>query len=114
METPLDADGSPDTSAGSNALWYDENGHEISEEAALTEHILDENGNEVCTFLWKNRTVIRFRYDGSGQLPVTAITNADYQKALQTANLLLTTACAVCLAAVAAPLCYFFKKRQKA
>lgn len=113
METPFDFDVSLDPSSDSNAVWYDENGNVVSEEEALTERILDKNGNEVCSFLWKNRNVIRFRYDESGQLPVTAITNTEYQKALKTADLLLTAASTVCLLSIAAPLWYFFKKRQK-
>lgn len=113
METPFDFDVSLDPSSDSNAVWYDENGNVISEEEALTEQILDENGNEVCSFLWKNRSVIHLRYDGSGRLPVTVITNADYQKALKTADLLLAGASIVCILSIAAPLWYFFKKRQK-
>ena len=70
-----------------DTIYYDEYGNEISEEEALTRRLEDLNGNVVCEYIDRNKSVISIRYtpkDGT-ILPITVCTQSDLIKAKQTA-----------------------------
>lgn len=98
-----------------DAVYYDEYGNEISEEEALTRTLEDRNGNVVCEYIDRNKSVISLRYtpkDGT-VLPITVCTEGDLQEAQQIAavrHVIFGVAyCIECLAIVL----FYFKKRMR-
>lgn len=95
--------------------YYDEYGNEISEEEALTRKLEDKNGDVVCEYVDRNRSVVSLRYtpkDGT-VLPITVFTEADLQAARQTAavrHVIFGVAYGVESLAV---ILVYFKKRAK-
>lgn len=64
-------------------VWYDEYGNEISEEQARTRQLTDKNGQVVCEYVQRNRSVVSLTYtpqDGT-VLPITARTQAQLDAA---------------------------------
>lgn len=64
-------------------VWYDEYGNEISEEQAGTRQLTDKNGQVVCEYVQRNRSVVSLTYtpqDGT-VLPITVRTQAQLDAA---------------------------------
>lgn len=115
METPVNSSDAPVSSAesaASTAVYYDETGREISEEEALTQILLDEKGNELGRFLWKNDSVIRYQHASNSLVPATVFTSSDWQRALRLSNSLLTGAALLCILAAGIPIAFYLKKRE--
>ena len=82
MEQPLEYDGYDSGSvavAPDDTVYYDVDGNEISEEEFYREDVTvydgSPEGKTVCTFIWRNRTVIFYRTaDSEDGLPIAAIT----------------------------------------
>lgn len=95
--------------------YYDEYGNEISEEEALTRRLEDSNGNVVCEFIVRNKSVVSMNYrpqDGT-ILPVTVYTQDDLDAARQKAAVRhVIFGAAYCIECLAIMVVYF-KKRAK-
>jgi hypothetical protein len=95
--------------------YYDAYGNEISEEEALTCRLEDEDGNVVCEYIDRNKSVVSLRYkpkDGT-ILPITVCTEDDLQEAQQTVAVRhVIFGAAYCIECFAVVLVYF-KKRAK-
>jgi len=64
--------------------YHDAEGNEISEEEALTETLVDINGNVVCTYLHRNSNVFSIEYTSEREgtvLPIRVWTMQDYHAA---------------------------------
>ena len=95
--------------------YYDRYGNAISEEEALTRTLEDKNGNVVCTYVERNRSVSSLRYEQKEDsvLPITVISNREYQIARQQYNLINTVYCVLYPIEVLAVLLIYFKKRAR-
>jgi hypothetical protein len=95
--------------------YYDEYGNEISKDEALTCRLEDEDGNVVCEYIDRNKSVVSLRYkpkDGT-ILPITVCTEDDLQDAQQTVAVRhVIFGAAYCIECLAVVLVYF-KKRAK-
>jgi hypothetical protein len=96
------------------STYYDEDGNEISEDEAMTRRIEDGDGNVVCEYIWRNKSVVSISTSkGGGILPITAYTEDDLREAQQTASvrhrIFGAAYCIECLAVVV----LYFKKRAK-
>lgn len=97
------------------AIYYDENGNEISEEQARHRMLEDKNGNVVCEYIDKNESVCSLRYspkDGT-VLPITVCTYKDLQKAQETVAVRHVIFAVVYFLELAAVLVLYFRKRAK-
>ena len=96
-------------------IYYDEFGNEIAEEEALHRTLTDENGNVVCEYTARNRSVVSLRYtpkDGT-VLPITVCTYDNLQEAegkVAVRNVIFGAA--YCMETIAILLVYV-KKRAK-
>lgn len=96
-------------------VYYDEYGNEVSEEEALTRTLEDSNGNTVCTYIDRNRSVSSIRYtpkDGT-VLPIQVIPTSDYRVAARMSNLISTAYCVLYPVELLAVLLFYFRKRAK-
>ena len=95
--------------------YYDRYGNAISEEEALTRTLEDKNGNVVCTYIERNRSVSALRYEAKEDtvLPITVISLREYQIASRQSILINTAYCALYPIEVLAVLLIYFKKRTK-
>lgn len=93
-------------------IWYDENGNEISEEEALTQTMRDSDGNVICTYVCRNRTVSSIRYSTGDTIRVVTY---DALRVGQQRHELLNAGFAVlyCAETIAALIVYM-KMRKKA
>ena len=75
----------------------------------------DKNGNVVCTYIERNRSVSALRYDAKEDtvLPITVISLREYQIASRQSILINTAYCALYPIEVLAVLLIYFKKRTK-
>lgn len=82
----------PESEPGSEAVYMDEYGDEITEEEweekNLRRTLTDKNGNVVCAYIDRNKSVCSVRYTetGDGILPITVCTNDDLEKAQEEAG----------------------------
>ena len=95
--------------------YYDRYGNAISEEEALTRTLEDKNGNVVCTYIERNRSVSALRYEPKEDtvLPITVISLREYQIASQQSIMIMTAYCVLYPIEVLAALLIYFKKRAK-
>ena len=95
--------------------YYDRYGNAISEEEALTRTLEDKNGNVVCTYVERNGSVSSLRYEQKEDtvLPITVISNREYQIARQQQDLINTAYCVLYPIEMLAVLLIYFKKRAK-
>ena len=63
--------------------YYDENGNEITKEQWLHRTLEDENGNVVCEYMARNRSVVSMRYSPKNGtvLPITVCTYQELEEA---------------------------------
>ena len=95
--------------------WYDKDGNVITEEEALTETLEDINGNVVCTYIERNKSVTSIRYspkDGT-VLPIQVITTDDYQAAARISEMITTAYCLLYPIELLAVLFIYLRKRMK-
>ena len=96
-------------------VYYDRYGNEVSEEDALTRTLEDSNGNTVCTYIDRNRSVSSIRYtpkEGT-VLPIQVIPSSDYRVAARMSNLINTVYCVLYPAELLAVLLFYFRKRAR-
>lgn len=97
------------------AEWYDEDGNLISEEEFPITTLKDENGNVVCTYTHKNRSVSSISYtskDGT-VLPIKVVTTSGYRVAEGLSDGINTAYCFLYPLELLAVLLIYFKKRAK-
>lgn len=125
METDVPVDAlishGPEAPAASAAeavedpAYYDQYGNAISEEEALRRTLEDSDGNVVCEYIDRNKSVSSIRYSpGEGTvLPITVCTYDDlYEAQARVKNRHAVFAC-IYAAEVAAALLLYFLKREK-
>ena len=98
-----------------SAVYYDENGNEITAEEARRRTLEDLNGNVVCTYLANNETVCSIRYipkDGS-VLPITVCTYEDLRQAEVKASVRHVLFCAVYAAEFLCAVCVYSRLRKR-
>ncbi len=95
-------------------IWYDENGNIISEEEALTNHLKDADGNVVCTYLWRNRTVSTVTSSGGNDgLPILVTTHEARRLAFYRSQVTNIAFCLVYPVETLAAVTMYLKKRKK-
>ena len=95
--------------------YYDEEGNVICEEEALTETLEDINGNVVCTYIERNKSVTSIRYspkDGT-VLPIQVITTDDYQAASRISEMITMAYCLLYPIELLTVLFIYLRKRMK-
>lgn len=100
---------------GSEEVWYDEAGNEISRDEARASVLEDKNGVEVCRYVRRNESVISLRYSpGDGTvLPITVCTRDDLAEARRKAGVRHVIFAGIYCAEAAAVVLFYFKKRAK-
>lgn len=97
-------------------MYYDESGHEISQEEANRRTLEDAEGRVVCTYIQRNYSVISIQYseneDGT-LLPITVYTQDDYDRAVKKARRRHVLFAALCCAETAAVVVAYRKKRVR-
>ena len=101
-----------------NAVWFDEDGNEITEEQALTGQIIIPDGTPegkvVCTFIWRNNSVLSYRTaDAEDGLPITAITDVHYRQANLIVNAYNIGFVVVYCLELLGTVLYYIRKRMK-
>lgn len=93
--------------------YYDENGNEISEEEFLRRTLKDVNGNVVCEYVARNKTVCRIRYSPKKDtvLPITVSTYAQLQQAEAMVQVRHVVFAAVYVLEAALIVAVYFRKR---
>lgn len=71
------------------AVYYDETGNRISEDAALSRTLTDKDGNVVCEYIGRNESVAAIRY-GAKNLPITVYTTSDMREAHEIVGILMS------------------------
>lgn len=96
------------------AIWYDENGNEITEEQALTRQLTDIDGNVVCTYLERNENYSGMTYTPKKGtvLPITVYTRQDWQKAREKAAQFHVIFAVIYIAQVSTAAVVYQKKRK--
>lgn len=95
--------------------YYDEEGNVISEAEALTKTLEDINGNVVCTYIERNKSVTSIRYspkDGT-VLPIQVITTDDYQVAARISEMITMAYCLLYPIELLTVLFIYLRKRMK-
>lgn len=95
--------------------WYDEEGNIITEDEALTETLLDSDGNVVCTYIARNQNVFSIRYtpkEGT-VLPIQVISTHDYREAKNRSNLISLIYCILYPTELLVVLFIYFKKKAR-
>lgn len=95
--------------------WYDEDGNAISEEEFPTNTLKDVNGNVVCTYIERNRSVSSISYtskDGT-VLPIKVVTTSGYRTAEGLSDGINTAYCFLYPMEILTVLLIYFKKRVK-
>ena len=97
-------------------MYYDESGHEISQEEANRRTLEDAEGRVVCTYIQRNYSVISIQYseneDGT-LLPITVYMQDDYDRAVKKARRRHVLFAALCCAETAAVVVAYRKKRVR-
>lgn len=95
--------------------WYDEDGNAVSEEEFPTNTLKDVNGNVVCTYIERNRSISSLSFtpkDGT-VLPIRVVTTSGYRAAEGLSNGINTAYCVLYPMEILAVLLIYFKKRAK-
>ena len=98
-----------------SAVYYDENGNEITAEEARRRTLEDLNGNVVCTYQANNETVCSIRYipqEGT-VLPIRVSTYDDLRQAEAAAAMRHVLFCAVYTAEILCAVCVYSRLRKK-
>lgn len=94
--------------------YYDESGHEITQEEANRQTLEDAEGRLACTYIQRNYSVISIQYseneDGT-LLPITVYTQDDYDRAVKKAHRRHVLFATLCCAETAAVIVAYRKKR---
>ena len=109
-----DAAPAPDTAVAESPLYY-ENDTPIYRSQTEGATIEDDNGNVLCYFIWRNRSVVFWRTGpkADGYLPVTVYTQEAMSLAQQKAKHINTAFYGVYAAEVVAAAAYYLRKREK-
>ena len=109
-----DAAPAPDTAVAESPLYY-ENDTPIYRSQTEGATIEDDNGNVLCCFIWRNRSVVFWRTGpkADGYLPVTVYTQEAMSLAQQKAKHINTAFYGVYAAEVVAAAAYYLRKREK-
>ena len=98
-----------------DTIYYDENGNVIAEEQALCRTIEDDEGNILCSYHNRNKSVIHIQYGDSenGFLPLTVYTQDALTSARQTAAVRHILFAVIYLAEILVVFLFYFIKRAK-
>ncbi len=109
-----DAAPAPDTAVAESPLYY-ENDTPIYRSQTEGATIEDDNGNVLCNFIWRNRSVVFWRTGpkADGYLPVTVYTQEAMSLAQQKAKHINTVFYGVYAAEAVAALAIYLRKREK-
>ena len=109
-----DAAPAPDTAVAESPLYY-ENDTPIYRSQTEGATIEDDNGNVLCYFIWRNRSVVFWRTGpkADGYLPVTVYTQEAMSLARQKAKHINTAFYGVYAVEVVAAAAYYLRKREK-
>lgn len=109
-----DAAPAPDTAVAESPLYY-ENDTPIYRSQTEGATIEDDNGNVLCNFIWRNRSVVFWRTGpkADGYLPVTVYTQEAMSLAQQKAKHINTAFYGVYAAEAVAALAIYLRKREK-
>ena len=109
-----DAAPAPDTAVAESPLYY-ENDTPIYRSQTEGATIEDDNGNVLCYFIWRNRSVVFWRTGpkADGYLPVTVYTQEAMSLAQQKAKRINTVFYGVYAAEAVAALAIYLRKREK-
>ena len=109
-----DAAPAPDTAVAESPLYY-ENDTPIYRSQTEGATIEDDNGNVLCCFIWRNRSVVFWRTGpkADGYLPVTVYTQEAMSLAQQKAKHINTVFYGVYAAEAVAAAAYYLRKREK-
>lgn len=101
--------------APDDAVYWDENGNQITKEEALRRTLEDADGNILCEYIERNRSVSSIRYGNTNGnwLPVTVYTIQDLYKGRQRIQITNSIFAAVYLMEAAAAMMVYMKKRSK-
>lgn len=98
--------------APADGLYYDEEGNIISEEDALRRTLEDHNGNVLCEYIARNRSVCSVRWTDGNIFPITVCTYRDLRAAQATVAVRHGIFIAVYCTEAALSLLLYFKKRR--
>ena len=109
-----DAAPAPDTAVAESPLYY-ENDTPIYRSQTEGATIEDDNGNVLCNFIWRNRSVVFWRTGpkADGYLPVTVYTQEAMSLAQQKAKHINTVFYGIYAAEAVAALAIYLRKREK-
>ena len=109
-----DAAPAPDTAVAESPLYY-ENDTPIYRSQTEGATIEDDNGNVLCNFIWRNRSVVFWRTGpkADGYLPVTVYTQEALSRADRKAETINTVFYGVYAAEAVAALAIYLRKREK-
>lgn len=109
-----DAAPAPDTAVAESPLYY-ENDTPIYRSQTEGATIEDDNGNVLCNFIWRNRSVVFWRTGpkADGYLPVTVYTQEAMSLAQQKAKHINMVFYGIYAAEVVAAAAYYLRKREK-
>lgn len=109
-----DAAPAPDTAVAESPLYY-ENDTPIYRSQTEGATIEDDNGNVLCCFIWRNRSVVSWRTGpkADGYLPVTVYTQEALSRADRKAETINTVFYGVYAAEAVAALAIYLRKREK-
>ena len=109
-----DAAPAPDTAVAESPLYY-ENDTPIYRSQTEGATIEDDNGNVLCCFIWRNRSVVFWRTGpkADGYLPVTVYTQEAMSLAQQKAKHINMVFYGVYAVEVVAAAAYYLRKREK-
>lgn len=109
-----DAAPAPDTAVAESPLYY-ENDTPIYRSQTEGATIEDDNGNVLCNFIWRNRSVVLWRTGpkADGYLPVTVYTQEALSRADRKAETINTVFYGIYAAEAVAAAAYYLRRREK-
>ena len=109
-----DAAPAPDTAVAESPLYY-ENDTPIYRSQTEGATIEDDNGNVLCYFIWRNRSVVFWRTGpkADGYLPVTVYTQEALSRADRKAETINTVFYGIYAAEAVAAAAYYLRRREK-
>lgn len=101
--------------ASHDGIYWDANGNQITGEEALRRTMEDADGNVLCEYIERNRSVSSIRYGNvnGNWLPVTVYTMQDRYDGSQRIHIINSIFAAVYLVEAAAAMLVYMKKRIK-
>lgn len=106
---------SPTQPIPGNEHYFDAHGNEITKEESMKRTITDHDGNVVCEYIDRNRSVVSMRYGHmNGELlPITTFTYQEREAAQRTIDLRNAIFMCVYLVEIAAAFFVYFQKRLR-